>query len=260
MGKKIYGLVFVSVVILASLNSCNKQRLWETKVIGVDSVNYNEVHLLVEYELPRNDNYVYCGICISETENPTKADMYELNEYQNLNSDEEIFYIEGLYSGKQYHVRSYIEPNGSDNETIYSENFTFTTSDLPDPPCSPTPGLVSFGGSNQSMTDLTSNTVGDGFTMSTTCSMGDVDFVFSSEPSTGIYSTVTSTTWLAAFEVHISGTLGIGWSCYYGASSPEGIYVNNDGNGNISITFCDLVFSTSMSCTPTIDAIGEVHN
>ena len=142
---------------------------------------------------------------------------------------------------------------------LYSDDFTFSTLPLPEPPCEITEGVIDFDFFNMDMADLTIDPTSDDYKMGTSCDLGDLDFTFAAEPKTGIYKTVGPTSYLSPDEVRVDGILGGTFSCYYGGYSDEGLYVINDGNGNISIAFSDMNMSTSMSCS-SYSAAGEVHN
>jgi len=235
--------------------ACKKEKYWYTEIV-LSAVDHNSIELQVENFLQRNKDNLTTGICINYTINPTIE--HSVYEVKHINSSLKKVEILELYANTDYHIRSYIITK-KDN-IIYSEDLLVTTSSLPEPPCTVSSGVIKINGFNQSVGNLTVNTWGETYKISIMTSVGKIDFNFSEEPRSGIYNTVSSTTWLNAFEVYITGTLG-GWlTCSYGGNSVNGIYVVNDNNGNIKIQFCDLVLITNQSCTEEYLISGEIHN
>ncbi|MBI3136032.1 MAG: hypothetical protein HYZ14_15245 [Bacteroidetes bacterium] len=233
--------------------SCHKEENWSTDITPGTSISFNSVNIDVAFDLEKNNDFLYCGVCQSETTNPTlETSIYEA---QYKESETHNMTINDLHSSHSYHFRSYIKLKTGD--VLYSDDFLVETPDLPEPSCLPVAGKINFSGDMFDMGNLAENTSGDDYVLHTSCAYGSLDFTFADEPQSGLYATVSSASWLTDLEVYIAGTLGIGFSCYYGGSSANGIYVNND-SGQISIAFCDLQMSTSQSCSD-LSLQGEVH-
>lgn len=245
------------VLLTITFTSCNRERHWEAQVPGIDSLSGSEVFLWVQYSLPRNDNYVFCGLAIGTNENPTESQS--VYEKQYLDSDEDLIHIEGLISQTEYHARAYIRPNGS-SETIYSDNFDFSTLSLPELPCETDPGVITFDGSNYDMTNLSTYTAGAYYEMSASGSFGNIDFEFAEEPVTGIYKTVSYVPSSSTYVVKASCFVDPFFSCGFEAQVEQDIYVLNEGSGEIRISFCDLeIIPSGGGCIQTYEASGEVH-
>ena len=242
------------ITVLIMLATCQKEKNWSTTIELINDVTAGSARIEAEHLLPRNDNYVYVGVCLSESEDPT-VNSYFYDDRQELDSDLNTFYFDGLSPNTLYYARSFIKTK--DGGVIYSENSTFTT-DLPaEAPCEPTAGQIQFNGSTYVMYDLYEST-GETYKLETSCSLGELTFTFASKPTPNVYTTVASVSDLTSTTVRFDGILGGIFSCYYGASSNSNIYVTVSDTEEISIEFCDIKM-TAASCETDYMLIGEVH-
>lgn len=242
------------VVFLFLLSGCQKENNWETTIELIYDITAGEARVEADFYLPRNDNYVYVGVCLSNTENPT-VDSYLYDDKQELNSDINAFYFDGLSPNTIYYARSFIKTKSG--AVIYSDNQSFTTSLPPDAPCESLPGRIEFDGSSYTMSDL-DETPSDNYKLSTSCALGELDFTFNNKPTANVYTTVSPSSDLTSTTVQISGILGGIFSCYYGVSSGFSVYVTILDSDEISIEFCDVNIS-SASCDNNYELFGEVH-
>lgn len=247
-----------NITLIASLLfilSCQKEKSWRTNVVSVDEITYNSATIKADYTLSRNDNYVYVGICLSETADPTVNDF--IDEKQQLDSDEWSFYVEGLTANTTYNTRSFIKQ--ASGEVKYSENKIFKTQPTPEAPCTPEPGIILFNGDSYVMNDLY-ETDGDTYELSTSCDLGELTIVFDEKPTQDkLYVTVASESDLNFNAVRITGILGFGFTCFYGVSAGYNVYVNIADSGEISVAFCDLPAFPTGSCETSYILQGEVH-
>ncbi len=252
--KSLLSLSFILLLLVSF--SCAKEQRWDTDIITTYDITTTDARIDVEFNLKRNDNYVYVGVCWSETEDPVITN--DLTEKQQLDSDLESFYLFDLTPGTTYYLRSFIKTKN--NGVIYSDNFPLTTNDFPVAPCEPEAGNITFNTSTFGMYDLYESTIDD-YQLSTSCSFGELTFIFNAKPTSGIYTTTESASFLTSSTVHVSGILGAGWlTCYHGTgSSEQNIHVNVLDSGDISLTFCDLQLSPTGSCEEIQLLTGEVH-
>lgn len=249
--------MFISILFLTSCKEQDEEEVYTTNVLSA-TTTYNSVSINAEFELQGNTNYVYGGICWGEEPMPDMDDNVIENQY--LTSELSQFNLNYLYSNHTYYVRSYFLFTPSDIQ--YSNNFSFTTSPLPDPPCAVTNGTIDFGPFNQTMTPLVATQEFFYVNYKTECSIGDLEFRFKEIPKSGIYHIRSGFSDLEDFEVYVHGHLQGAWSCFYGCGDDGAdVYVINDGQGSISFSFCELGISTSGGCAAAYYImLGKVSN
>lgn len=247
---------FAFLVLTIGFFSCNKEKYFKSEVIGL-TTDSTDARIEADFELKGNNNYLYVGICWSKSPNPTIG-YGNYQEGQKLNSGTQSYFVENLDYATNYYVRSFIKKFNSD-EIIYSDDFAFLTADVPTAPCETEIGELSFSGSNYSMSDLSETTFDDSYTLSTSCSFGELDFKFNSKPSkNSVYKTVNSTFDFTENTVMLSGVLGMGFSCFYRAGNNANIYVEVTESDAIIIRLCDVKMNPSGSCEFTPLLTGAV--
>lgn len=240
--------------ILLLLTGCKKENSWTTDVY-LDDKGSNSLRVEGHYELTRNDNYVYIGVCWSNSPDPTVTDSKI--ELQSLASTIEHYEIENLDPATTYYVRSYIGTNGAG--VIYSETKNYTTEAASPAPCDSPDNEITVAGSTYSTDHALYDSEGDYYEMYTSCSFGDLRFIFSERPTKNKnYLSVHSSSDLNTNTVKFSGVLGLGWTCYYGAGQNQEIYVRINEEDKISIQVCDLSVNTSSDCTDTYLITGKM--
>jgi hypothetical protein len=77
-------------------------------------------------------------------------------------------------------------------------------------------------------------------------------------PKSGIYTNTTDFTSLNDFEVSVVGYLQGQWQCVYLTDYPHKVYVVNNGQGGIEISFCDLEIVTDGGCHQIHTLTGKI--
>ncbi len=247
--------LLLSVLLTLGLSACKKEKNWST---SIDSVDLDSTTVVVKatYTFNRNSNYLYVGVCWSDTPNPTVKSP--INEMQKKNSGSSTFKIENLEYETLYYVRSFIKPTKGD--VIYSDQSEFKTEGTPTAPCETDPGKVTYNGSNYTMDDLYTSTA-DEYRLNTSSAFGELTFIFNTKPTKNKrYTTESSFVDLNSSNVRVSGILGEGgFTCAHGAGDGQFIYVELDEEGKIAIRFCSLIMYPSGSCEGNKLLTGQVN-
>lgn len=245
-----------AALLLFAIYSCTKEKHWNSEILELipDST---EVEIMVNYNLKGNNNFLYVGVCVSLSENPTIADYTK--ELQKKSTGTSKFYLSKLDYATTYHVRGYIKKQNS-SEVIYSENYSFKTKEAPVAPCETEEGKISYNGTSFSMSTLSESTIDDYYELSTSGGFGELNFKFKSKPTkNNLYTTLNSTIDFTNNNVTVSGVLGIGWlTCFYRSGNGQKVYTEVDENGAVTVKICELKMHTSGSCESTRILTGEI--
>lgn len=257
-------LTLLHLVVLIAMGAgcigCNKTKNWKTEVIGFEDVSHYTATVIASYAMPKNNQDMTIGLCWSELPKPTFYDN-ALDLKKSTTTYREEFQLTGLNAETIYYVRSYIVLKNK--EIIYSPEVSFTTEEIPLPPCETESGIISFSGIGAAMGSLHEWMVEEDHYQLQTTSFPYVqlDFIFKQKPTrTDVYKTTFLTSDLEDVEIEVNGVFGSGGiTCAYTASKDQNIYVTVAENGAITITFCDLKMSTNQSCETYQYLNGEVH-
>jgi len=247
------------LVFVIQFSSCSKEQNWTHEVVSVSDTTYDGASITASYDIEGAKREVMAGISWSLE---TLPEVYE-NEWLEgalQTSGKLSFDLVNLYANTTYYVNSFIELK--DGGFNYSPDIAFTTPGLPEAPCSVVSGEVTLNSTVENMTDLVQSTSPDGYyVLSCSGPTSTMDFFFSEEPRSAIYETEPGVTFLKERIVYIEGTFEGNPDCTFYGYSGQDIYVNNDGAGNISISFCAIGLNPISTCDASyIAGSGEVHN
>lgn len=197
-------------------------------------------------ELDGGESITERGVCISQSPNPTTDDstFYGGSGLGTFNVT-----ATGLTPNTEYHVRAYaINSKG----TFYGSDKLFKTMDPAWilPPCTISPNTF-YMESNPQTFNYVSIETGDllfegNFALKANGLEGDLNIYFSEEPITGKYVTASSVDEFPYTTCFVDGIFGgFSGSFYFSAAPGDTVYVENLGNGNFKMSFCDLTFAST---------------
>lgn len=239
------GVYILSLLIL--LTSCKEEEpVYETTIQSITEITYHSAQISNDFVLTNNPQYIDGGICWSTEAMPDVED--NILEDQYLNSEVDYFSLDGLYAEQIYYLRSYLKI--SQGNILYSDQRSFTTLTIPEPPCAVTTGNVKFGTINQTMTNLVEYDNGEYYySLKSECFMGDLEFRFKQKPRTGIYHTgETSFMNLEETEVYVQAHIDP-FNCFFGCSGYYDVYVNVAEDETITVSFCEIGISGDPGCS-----------
>jgi hypothetical protein len=184
------------------------------------------------------------GFCWDENPNPgLSSNSLTIQDYS-VGEDFEVD-ITGLKPNTTYYLRTYAKA-GSD--LSFGDEVSFTTTNLPiSTPCQPEDNLLIINSEEHRYSKVYHPYSGGngGYTFYVGGSRSDIYISFQQKPETGKYITQNySTSYWQPNGCKIRATL-FNQVCY--TIEDNFVFVDNDGNGNFIITFCDNYFSYSTS-------------
>jgi len=183
------------------------------------------------------------GFCWDENPNPgLSSNSLTIQDYR-VGEDFEAD-ITGLKPNTTYYLKTYAKA-GSD--LSFGDEITFTTTNLPiSTPCQPENNLLIINSEEHRYSKVYHpypSGSSDGYTFYVGGSRSDIYITFQQKPETGKYVTQNySTSYWQSNGCKIRATL---FNQVLSAIEDNDVYVDNDGNGNFIITFCDNYFRYS---------------
>ena len=264
--KSLYSRYLVIVLLVSLIFSCSKGRGRGLLIEEVINITSSEADIKALFKTRVTDN-LEVGVCWSTQHNP----IYEYYSNTNYNitvyeSKPELktFNLNKLHASTTYYVRAFINAvdgnNYAENSYLYSSEISFKTQDLAAPPCSLTEGEITVDGTNYSVPAANIETISP-FSLTIKFDIGDIEFKFYNEPKSGIYSTTNGFGFSNNdFKINVNGHIPEVYNCLYQVPNDQFVYVNNDEFGNISISFCELLFQTEDPCQSQHTISGMVSN
>lgn len=263
------------------MNACSKnEKHEEVRSIVLEEpyfVDYDKAEFNINFvtERKNNEQFNYIGICWDTKPNPTyyydntNIASFSVEEYIEKESGSASLTANNLYANTTYYARAFIEEVDDDyddnNDYFYSTQVTFTTDAMIPAPCTVGSNQIDFSGNPENMTigNLFHSTPNDPHVeFETSSSLGDFRVIFPHEPFSGVYRTVQTSGigYPDSRDILITGHIAETFNCEYLADADQYVYVDNDGNGNVSISFCNLKFRTQDACTNLHELTGEINN
>lgn len=235
--------------------SCKRTENWETKIAAISTISQSEATATALFDIQKYSEYVDVGLYYG-IEGSDNLEEWTL-ESKIDETGKKDFELSDLDAATTYSVQSFIKIKEGDY--VYSSREIFTTATVPDPPCNPTSGTISFDGLNYSISNLGRYNPDGYYQLYANCDYGELNFTFLERPKSNIYTTKSGIYSQEEGTVEISGIFGGVFSCYYRASGDQEIYVYESDEGKISIGFCDIKMTTTQSCETYVYISGETH-
>ena len=182
------------------------------------------------------------GFCWDENPNPgLSSNIFTLQDYR-VGEDFETD-VTGLKPNTTYYLRTYAKAG---SELTFGDVVSFTTTNLPiNTPCQPENNLLIINSEEYRYSNVYHPYSGGngGYTFYVGGSRSDIYITFQQKPETGKYIIQNySTSYWQPNGCKIRATL---FNQVFSATEDDYVYVDNDGNGNFIITFCDNYFNYS---------------
>jgi len=216
-------------------------------VVTLEAVDITSNSATIGVEIPNEGGSVIRGkgIVWSVTSGPTINDQ---GLYEGIGNQSFEMGMTDLEELTTYYVRGYAE---NDFGVSYGNEISFSTPEAAvAPPCSPENNYMDYNGYDVNYNTPSTRETGAGwFECDASDGTGNANFTitFDTEPETGEYYTVVGLPDPFTTQCNMSGVFGLGLGSNYGAETGKIVYVENNGNGKFSITFCDVTFSPSSS-------------
>ena len=235
------------------LVGCNENK-WSTDMSAYE-VFHDEIVVSSNFNISGKKN-ITVGICWNTTGNPTPSDFSltsTTDEGGNLK-----FNATELFADYPYYFRSFIVLKNGGYE--FSSEEIIYTSKVPEfENCSLEEGELEVDGSSYTCGTLGVNN-SDGYVISgiNNGSNFDFEFEFTQTPNSGIYEVVSPTAFLeddqCAMRVQV---IDFFLNCYYYPANFQEIHVDNHGNGQIDVSFCELDMGSN-SCSSSKIFSGKI--
>lgn len=237
-----YFLLLLSILFLFSACEKEDKRLPILLTLEAKDISRSRAivtgKILIEYNIVANE----VGFCWSENPNPDLnsniafVDDFTVGEEFNLD-------ITGLKPNTTYYLKSFAKAG---SKASFGEEISFSTNNLPlSTPCQPENNLLIINSEEYRYSNVYHPypSGSDGYTFYVGGSRSDIYITFEKLPQTGKYITQNYyTSYWNKNGCKINATL---YNQLFYAIEDNEVYVDNDGNGNFIITFCDNYFRYS---------------
>lgn len=220
-----------------ALLACTKETQFSGTINSATSVTYDEATLSVTYEVPKNTYNTSAGLYYGLNPNPDGTNTNVPYQILGPADVETTFQLSDLIAEETYYARAWITTE--DGNINISDNYTFTTSSLPSLPCSLPAQTLKVDGTDYTTDPLSPLQTNDNFILSSQTSLGGITFYFWQDPTSGIYKTRDSESFVGEGEIVMKFWLSNAPICEYRADEWKDIQVINN-NGNYTVEFCDL--------------------
>lgn len=232
-------LLLVAAVIISACNKYPEERL--TRIEAVSEITYNSAEVITNNDVLKGDN-LDGGLCWSTMPDPTEGDYFQEGSNYDWGSslNDDYFILEDLIANTDYYLRSMMK---TEQGILYSENYKFTTKNIPSAPCTIAEGTMDFGTFVENMTNLQfvgENAYGTSdFGFEATCDYGKIRLFFKRYPVSGVYRSVVFGGVEDNWDIGLDFRGGVSNS-YYNNGENDQIYVEVIDDV-VTVKFCDVV-------------------
>lgn len=254
-------LIFLFVIVISLLNSCDKD-----DSIDIPTISTNNIHSVTDSSATSggyitsegNSNVTSRGVCWSTTQNPV------INNNRTIDGNGSGIYnsyLTGLEPNTTYYVRAYATNSSG---TSYGEELIFTTDKAIVPvtaPCNPEKNTIIFHNTMYEYISRISTETHNfsNFGLIGNATWSDMSIRFSQTPATGKFVTQTGNTPLNENECVVTFYFETWTKTYQYFSVPgDTVYVNITDDQNYSMTFCDLQFN-ALSSSDSFSSDGNLN-